>query len=199
VFLFWDNSNIFIRAKSVAERREGGHARQSVRIQFDNLYGLARAGRKVTAGVCVGSVPPDFGYVWDRLRAAGVKVELFERGLGSGREQGVDQCLQVHMLRAGFDSVPGVAVLMTGDGAGYEEGRGFRADLERLANTGWGIEVLSWRSACNRGLREFAESNGIFVALDDFYEEVTFIQGGRGSQPLSLKRRRRAEPRRDVA
>ena len=46
VFVFWDNSNIFISAKAVAAQREGGDAAYQVRIQFDNLLSLALAGRK---------------------------------------------------------------------------------------------------------------------------------------------------------
>jgi hypothetical protein len=197
VHLFWDNSNIFVPAKYAAEKREGVHAFHAVRLQFDNLYRLAHAGRPVAEAVCVGSVPPDQEHVWQRLEATGVKVELFERGSGSGREQGVDQCLQVHLLRAGYDHAadPRVAVLLTGDGAGYEDRAGFGADIERLAGLGWGIEVLAWRAACNHELRAFAEKAGVFIALDDFYDSITFIQGGRRSSSLSLTRRGFATPR----
>ena len=41
VSMFWDNSNIYIPAKFVANRREGGFASKEIRIQFDNLYALA--------------------------------------------------------------------------------------------------------------------------------------------------------------
>ena len=144
VNIFWDNSNIFIPARYVATRREGGFAEQNIRIQFDNLYQLARAGRQVNRAVCVGSVPPELRAVWDRLRAIGITVELYERGAGTGTEQGVDQCLQVHMLRALADATePEVAVLLTGDGQGYETGAGFHADLERMAAKRWGVEVIS--------------------------------------------------------
>ena len=148
VHIFWDNSNIFIFAKFAASRRDGPMQEHSVRIQFDNMYRLASAARDVTSAVCVGSVPPELEAVWDRLEAAGLEVELYERGAGSGTEQGLDQCLQVHMLRSLADSdEPAVAVLLTGDGAGYEDGAGFHADLERMARRGWGIEVLSWNAA----------------------------------------------------
>lgn len=33
IFVFWDNSNIFISAKTVAAEREGGDAAYQVRIQ----------------------------------------------------------------------------------------------------------------------------------------------------------------------
>lgn len=93
------------------------------------------------------------------------------------------------MLRAALDFDPAIAVLLTGDGAGYELGQGFRADLERLADKGWGIEVLAWRGARNSELRTFVEARGVFVALDDFYRAITFIEGGRTSEPVSLTHR----------
>jgi hypothetical protein len=196
VHVFWDNSNIFIPAKFTATKRERGFADTSIRIQFDNLVRLTRAGRELVSAMCVGSVPPDLRKIWDRLKAdTGISPELYERGAASRKEQGVDQCLQVHMLRAVTDHPPGVAVLLTGDGAGYDEGIGYRADLERMHRHGWGIEVLSWNSACNRGLKEWAQQAGVYVPLDDFYESVTFIEGGRKSLPLSLTRRQYAHPK----
>jgi hypothetical protein len=193
--IFWDNSNIFIPAGYVARRREGTLQQRYIRIQFGNLYDLARAGRPVASAVCVGSVPPDLRAVWDRLRAVGVEVELYERGAETGREQGIDQCLQVHMLRRLADAErPSVAVLLTGDGAGYDDGVGFHADLQRMADAGWGIEVLSWSNACRRTLSEWARAVGVYVPLEDFYRSVTFVEGGRTSEPLSLRRRRVARP-----
>jgi hypothetical protein len=79
----------------------------------------------------------------------GIVPELYERGGLSGGEQGLDQCLQVHMLRAISDNAdPHVAVLLTGDGAGYDDGVGFHADTERMHAAGWAIEVLSWEHSC---------------------------------------------------
>jgi hypothetical protein len=194
--IFWDNSNIFIPAQYMAGRRDGVLQQGHVRIQFDNLYDLAKAGRPVSSAICVGSVPPELEAVWTRLRAVGVDVELYERGAATGGEQGVDQCLQVHMLRRLADAeAPGIAVLLTGDGAGYDTGVGFHSDLERMARAGWGIEVLSWDSACRRALKEWAAQAGVYVPLETFYPSVTFIEGGRRSIPISLRQRRTATPR----
>jgi hypothetical protein len=60
---------------------------------------------------------------------------------------------------------------------------------------GWGIEVISLDSACNRGLKQWAQTAGVYLSLDSFYESVTFIEGGRRTQPLSLTRRQYARPR----
>ena len=107
-----------------------------------------------------------------------------------GREQGVDQTLQTAMLRDSLDynGDPGIVVMLTGDGAGFTDGVGFHADLERMHLRGWRIEVLSWRHSCNLRMREWAEENGIFVALDDFYDSVTFLEPPAAGQPIANPR-----------
>ena len=178
VFIYWDNSNIFVSVKEVAAEREGEEARARIRIHFRNLFELARADRPVERALAVGSVPPELRHVWNSLENEGVEVRLLERGSLSGSEQGVDQLLQTQMLRDGFDfnGDAGRAVLLTGDGRGFAEGAGFHADLERMRVRGWRIEVLSWRHSCARQMQEWAIENGVFIALDDYYESVTFLE-----------------------
>ena len=190
VFVYWDDSNIFIGARMVAAEREGEAVRARIRIHFRNLLELARAGREIEHAVAVGSIPPELRHVWNRLENEGVTVHWLERGAMQGREQGVDQTLQTAMLRDAFDynGDPGIVVMLTGDGAGFYDGAGFHADLERMHRRGWRIEVLSWRHSCNRRMREWAEQNGKFVALDDFYDSVTFLEPPTPGQPA-------AEPR----
>ena len=104
-----------------------------------------------------------------------------------GREQGVDQLLQTAMLRDGFDynGTPGIIVMLTGDGAGFDDGVGFHADMERMHRRGWRIEVLSWRHSCSRRMREWAEENGKFIALDDFYDSITYLEPPAPGRPLA--------------
>ncbi len=193
VFIFWDNSNIFIGAKDVAASREGGNASYQVRIQFDRILRLAHADRPVEFAVAVGSIPPELRHVWNRLEQSGVKVELYERGSISEREQAIDQALQVHMLRKAFDynGDPGIAVLLTGDGRGFLDGVGFHADLERMQKRGWKIEVLAWEQSCNKRMKDWARQTGVFVSLEEFYDSITFTEDSSGairkSKPLDLK------------
>ena len=190
VFIYWDNSNIFVSVQEVAAEREGAGARRRVRIDFRNMLELAHAGREIEHAVAVGSIPPELRHVWNRLENLGVTVQLLERGAMGGREQGVDQALQVAMLRdmADYNGDPGIVAMLTGDGAGFADGVGFHADLERMRRRGWRIEVISWRYSCNRRMREWAEENGKFIALDDFYDSVTFLERPDPGQPV-------AEPR----
>ena len=190
VFIYWDNSNIFISAQNAAAEREGWDARPRVRIHFSSLLRLASAGRPIERAVAVGSVPPELRHVWNRLENEGVEVELVERGALHGREVGVDQILQTHMLRDALDhnGDPGIAVMLTGDGAGFMDGVGFHADLTRMHNKGWRIEVLSWKHSCNRRMREWAENNGVFVALDDYYDGITFLEPPAAGSPVAQPR-----------
>ena len=190
VFIYWDNSSIFISAQEVAVEREGEAVRSRLRIHFRNLLELAHAGRDVQRAVAVGSIPPELRHVWNRLENEGVTVKLLERGAMLGREQEVDQVLQTEMLRDGFDynGDSGIAVMLTGDGAGFADGVGFHADLERMRRRDWRIEVVSWRHSCNRRMREWAEEIGKFVALDDHYDSVTFLERPAPGEPVANPR-----------
>ena len=202
VFIYWDNSNIFHEAQRLAEERDGTpDARYLVRIQFERMMDLARAERTVRSAVAAGSVPPEMRQLWNRLEYSGVEVHLYDRGDPSRREQDMpDRVLQLRMLEDALDynGDPGIVVLLTGDGAGYSEGVGFHATLERMHKRDWRIEILSWTHSCNQRMRRWAEENGVFVALDDFYDSITFrepsrpghkLAPGRDAAPLDLARR----------
>ena len=164
----------------MAEEREGTpNARHLVRINFDAMV----------------------RQLWNRLENVGVDVRLFDRGDPMRGEQEMpDRILQLRMLEDALDNNGdlGIVVLLTGDGAGYLEGAGFHSTLERMQKRGWRLEILSWGHSCNQRMRRWAEDNGVFVALDDFYDAVTYVEPsrpgfelshGRGSVPIDLSRR----------
>ena len=61
LYIYWDNSNIFVESQNVAEELEGDspNVRYRVRIDFANLLLLAHGNRPVTRIVAAGSVPPE--------------------------------------------------------------------------------------------------------------------------------------------
>lgn len=197
VFIYWDNSNIFIGAKNLAEQREASErsigARYRVRIDFNKLYRLAAStNRRVKHTYVAGSTPPTKkDPLWNKLRSKGIKVDLFNRGIPKGSEQQVpDILLQRRMLENILDNKnPGIAVLLSGDG-------GFSRTLKRMHKKGWRIELLSWHQSCDLKMKEWVEQNGLFIALDDFYDSVTYMKKPavprvepRNSKKLDLKRR----------
>ena len=161
VFVYWDNSNIFHEAQRIAEEMDGtAGARYLVRIHFDNMLRLAHADRPLEKATAAGSIPPEMQQLWNRLENNGVEVNLFDRGARDRGEQDTpDRWLQLRMLEDALDynGDPGIVALLTGDGAGYVEGRGFHSTLERMHRRGWKVEVLSWAHSCNPKMREWAE------------------------------------------
>ena len=139
VFIYWDNSNIFIGARPLAEEREGGpDAARRVRIDFANMLRLAHADRPVAKAVAAGSVPPELEEVWFQLKSRGVEVRLFDRGgSGMGEQEVPEKELQLQMLEDALDNDPGIAALLTGDGAGFYGGTGFHRTVDRLHKRGW--------------------------------------------------------------
>ena len=88
--------------------------------------------------------------------------------------EGVDQLLQTQMLsrrvrHARNGGTPDPVTV-----AGSPREAGFHADLERMRERGWRIEVVSWRRSCARRMRKRAIEHGVFIALEDYYESVTF-------------------------
>ena len=173
------------------ERREGPNARYRVRINFDNILRLAHADRPLKKALAAGSVPPEMRQLWNRMESKGVEVQLFDRGDSARGEQEMpDRVLQLRMLEDALDynGDPGIVVLLTGDGAGYLEGAGFHSTLERMHKRGWRVEILSWAHSCNQRMRRWARENGVFVALDDFYEAITFMEPSRPGAELAVPR-----------
>ncbi len=190
VFIYWDNSNIFYEAQHLAEERNSGpDARFRVRVHFANMLRLAHAGRPVRKALAAGSIPPEIQRLWNRMEAEGVEVQLFDRYSPERGEQEVpDKVLQTAMLRDMADYDPGIVVLLTGDGAGYQRGVGFHSDLERMHRRGWKVEILSWAASTNQRMRRWAEANGVFVDLDDFYDSITFLEPSRPGHELARSR-----------
>ena len=192
VFVYWDNSNIFIEAQRIAEERnEHVDARYRVRVNFDNMLRLAHADRPMRKALAAGSVPPEMRQLWNRMENQGVQVTLYDRVRADLGEQEIpDQRLQLEMMKDAlvWSEDPGIAVILTGDGAGYFEGVGFQSALELMHQKGWRVEVLSWAHSCNFRMRQWVEENGVFVALDDFYDSITFLEPSRPGHRLAESR-----------
>ncbi|MFC4102890.1 NYN domain-containing protein [Paenibacillus xanthanilyticus] len=178
--IFWDNSNIhFVGLNHVFPLNDPGVERGKYRTHFLNLLELARDGRELKTAVVAGSVPPPSDGVWNHLKSLGVNLQLLNRDL-TNKEVGVDETIQTYLLRTMIDvDPPETIALLTGDGAGEEFGIGFLSDIKRAHKLGWNIEVYSWGAGCKRELREFAQQHGKYVNLEDHYNHITFILGGR--------------------
>jgi hypothetical protein len=178
VSVFWDNSNIWLVGQKVCHQYEAGDE-PDFRIHFARLLDFAVNGRKVDYAYVGGSIPPPNDQLWKWFEKLGAIVEAQERGAASGREIAVDEVIQLAMANRVLDAPADTMVLLTGDGSGYTDGKGFLTQLERAHKHGWAIEVVSWDAGCNHNLRQFAEKKGKYRSLEPAYGQVTFINNKR--------------------
>lgn len=179
ISIFWDNSNIWLVGRNVCHVQEPGDE-TAFRIHFSHLFDFVLGGRVCDCAYVAGSIPPNTDPLWQRFQNLGVSVYKQERGAQSGCEVAVDEVIQLEMANRVLDvPTPTTMVLLTGDGSGYTDGRGFIKQLERAKNKNWGIEVVSWDAGCNRHLKAFAHSNGMCRSLEPVYDKVTFINNKR--------------------
>ena len=134
--------------------------------------------RKIDKIYLSGSVPPPNNSVWDYLRNMGVSVQLLDKTADGTEQESVDMSLQTMMFRTAIDNIdsPSTIAVLTGDGASKQLGEGFLSDLKRIKKLGWNIEVYAWEISCNRYLKEYAEQNGLFVPLENYYNSITFLK-----------------------
>ena len=181
MYIFWDNSNIhYAGLNHVLPTMEPLAQRELYRTHFSNLLNLVTSGRQVEDIFFAGSVPPKDDSLWKSIENLGITPSLLPRSISDGEADTTDHVLQLALLRLAFDSPePKTVALLTGDGAGINDGQGFLADAKRIAQRGWTFEVYSWDIACHKLLKEFAENEGKYIKLEDYYEYITFIKNGR--------------------
>lgn len=181
MFIFWDNSNIHISGLRVMEKMEPTQPKELFRTNFKNLFSLVKNGRDVDAAYLSGSIPPPSNSLWAYLQNMGIQLQLLNKTAEGTEQESVDMSLQTMMLRTAIDhlSNPSTIAVLTGDGAGKQLGEGFLTDLKRIKDMKWNIEVYAWEISCNRYLKEFAEQNGKFIALETYYDSITFLKEDR--------------------
>ena len=192
VFIYLDNSNIFHAAQDLAEERNGDmNARYRVRIHFENLLRLAHADRPLEMAKASGWIPPEMADLKNRMEYLGVEVHQYDQRIGDrGHPEVLDVWLLLRMLEDMFDhaETPGVLTLLSGNGAGYDRNTGFFKAVERVHRMGWRVEVLAWADYCHKEMREWVESNGVFVPLDDYYDAITYTTTPRtGQEPVPAR------------
>lgn len=188
---FVDLSNIWGGVREAAAAH--GESSLPIRLSAANLARVLRAGRADFQLTTVANADVPTGVI-RRFESVGEVIRR-ESGHLTHTEQANDETLQVRMYESIHTQPQAVLVLATGDGAGWIQGRGFVPVLDVARTLGWAVEVVAWGTSTNRKLREWAATERApFVDLDDYYYSVTFVEGGRFTQPVLLTHRRTAEP-----
>jgi uncharacterized LabA/DUF88 family protein len=150
VWIFADNSNIWIEAMKHTAERKGftptlDHDHR-VRIDYggclhpDNLAGKNRVVKKATL---YGSVPPPVDTFWEKVRTYKWVVKTYERSYVTHKEKEVDTELVADVTEVVCKTpvhLRGTIIIISGD-------RDMRPAVEKALENGFEVEMYIWKNA----------------------------------------------------
>jgi uncharacterized LabA/DUF88 family protein len=167
IYIFIDDSNIFIEGQRNAKYREPDDpsARSRFRIDFGRLLEWICEARPLKDVYLVGPRPPEVDSFWRILEKRGIRANILDRQ--AGREKGVDHDLVAEMVETSVreKSEGAVVTLVAGDGD-------YRSTLDRLNRKGWKLEVYFWSSGCSPLIR----NTPWYINLDPHFQEFCFYE-----------------------
>lgn len=173
VFIYVDDSNMWIEAKKLAANKLNLKCVEDPRLRLDigKVTDVIANNRKVTWGILYGSEPPPIDSVWQKIRERGWKVITTQRSSFTGKEKQVDHQMvaDITALVSGC-IVKGKIVMVSGD-----------ADMipaiSKSLQMKWSTEIWMWGNGVSNALKQLAEENPGLMSiniLDSRLEEVTF-------------------------
>jgi uncharacterized LabA/DUF88 family protein len=178
LFVYVDNSNVWIEGKRVSAVRRGLTPNIQAALNdnvtdptwsydFGKLYSAvcpdtAQIGRSSLFG----SRPPANDTLWEMAKAEGFEVTVFDRNFAN-KEKEVDVALATQIVEDSFMYMrPERAdrlVLVSGD-------RDYLPTLKSLAQRGLKSTVVFWAHAMSHDLRDFADD---YFELDSIFDHIT--------------------------
>ncbi|CAI2190082.1 105_t:CDS:2 [Funneliformis geosporum] len=155
VFIFVDNSNLFIKGKYTVGNLEkvGTINRKRGSFYFNEL--------RFDHGCLLST---------EHIRSQGFKVVLYDRNV-KNKEKKIDTSFVVDGMKVIMSEDPGIFVLIAGDGDYYP------MILEALYRN-WKVEVWFWTSGISGNLLSKEEKSRLsFYPLDDCYRYFTYASG----------------------
>ena len=173
VFIYVDDSNMWIEAKKLAANKLNLKCVEDPRLRLDigKVTDVIANNRKVAWGILYGSEPPPIDSVWQKIRERGWKVITTQRSSFTGKEKQVDHHMvaDITALVSGC-IVKGKIVMVSGD-----------ADMipaiSKSLQMKWSTEIWMWGNGVSNALKQLAEENPGLMSiniLDSRLEEVTF-------------------------
>lgn len=154
IWIFVDDSNLWIEAKKLQGRRKGFKTSEDHRLRIDvgKLADII-AGDRPAQGFLYGSEPPPVDTVWKKIRSKGWKVDTRHRSTITGKEKEVDTILVADVTEIAIETPVDertTIVIVSGD-----------ADVipaldKVIKREQWKIEVYMWSHAIANKLTKFA-------------------------------------------
>ena len=185
IWLFVDDSNIWIEAKKVVSKLKGFRTKEDHRLRIDmgKLTDVVTAGRPVKKGILYGSEPPKIDSVWAKIRKKNFDVKTKRKNNITRREKEVDGQLITDVTTIACktpEEERSTIILITGDAD-------IRPAVEQIIQEGvWSVEIYMWRQGFSSRLRDL-EKESIKVRcsdLDEHLNKITFTNWSFGRKNI---------------
>lgn len=175
IWIFADNSNIWIGAKNLGKKtfRTGRQCEDHrIRIDYGSLMAVVAKERRVVGAFLYGSKPPENDSLWNKARERGWKVDVKRRSSVTNQEKQVDAQITADIVELLKLSKQGTIVLITGDAD-------FIPAVKKVVKyRTWKIEVGVWKSIQSHCLTSLAEKyeNVSEINLDDDWDNIVYSE-----------------------
>lgn len=187
VFIYVDDSNMWIEGKKLAAKQANLKCVEDPRLRLDigRVADVVASGREVAWGILYGSEPPPIDTVWKKIRERGWKVITSKRSRFTKKEKQVDHQMvaDITTLVSDRSVSKGKIVLVSGD-----------ADVIPAVKEGlskkWSFEIWMWRSGISTALKDLAEDNPELLTihpLDSHLDDISFTNFKFSEKQISSK------------
>ena len=174
VFIYVDDSNIWIEGKKLAAKQLKLRCVEDPRLRLDvgKVADVVANGREVAWGILYGSEPPPIDTVWEKIEERGWKVITSKRSAFTNREKQVDHQMVADITALVSDRTvaKGKIAIVSGD-----------ADIIPAIKEGlsknWCFEIWMWEGGISNALKSLAEDYPESLnisALDSRLEDISF-------------------------
>ena len=174
VFIYVDDSNIWIEAKKLAAKQLNLKCVEDPRLRLDvgKVADVVANGREVAWGILYGSEPPPIDSVWEKIRERGWKVITSKRSAFTNKEKQVDHQMvsDIATLVSDRTVAKGKIAIVSGD-----------ADIIPAIKEGlsknWCFEIWMWDSGISNALKQLAKKNpgSLKISpLDSHLDDISF-------------------------
>ena len=176
LWIFFDDSNVWIEAKKLASLVSGYKTTEDhrIRINIGRLLEIVARGRKSrVSSILYGSEPPPIDTVWKKAKDYGFVVKSHNRSKDTGKEKKVDSSLSADLTEVAIEhkDEKGVIVLVAGDAD-------FIPPITKALDREWDVEIYMWRHAISQEIKKLSEKDNklkIFK-LDEHLSKITFTE-----------------------
>ncbi len=167
VYVFVDNSNLWIEGKKVSGRSRNPEvpSNYNYRIEYGKLLNHIIGTRQLAdVPKLYGSEPPPNDSVWKMIQSKGFDVKVFKRNIFN-KEKGVDMKMGMDItkliLRVG---PPSIVAIVAGDAD-------FVPVVEEAQQAGWEVEIWYWSNAAGDLKRK---TGVVFKSLNQAVNKIGF-------------------------